>query len=241
VVCAIDSDVGGLANMSTSTSPSKPLEYNLSSVHPEMITSETLTSHFERLETRMDRIESALNSILEHLSLPKVAVPHEQTQSVKSGKAQPGITSISDENDVVHQPKGECNAVQDRVSKYVYNSLDAAKSQFRVLRVRRAEALSDPLIAELVTVGLDDSSIARLLYGFVALSYTWGPPVFDGLVLLEGCSFPVTKSLEAALRQLRFSYKDNTAVVISGKTWGQECYVWVDQICKHFVLSCGYL
>jgi hypothetical protein len=227
--------------MAAPSSPSKPLEYDLSSIRSETKTSETLTSHFERLEARMDRIESALNNVLEQLRLPKVAMPHEQTHSVKSSKAQPGKISISGENDVIHQAKGDCNTVQDRVSKYIYDSLDAAKSQFRVLRVRRAEALSDPLIAELLTVGLDDGSISRLLYGFVALSYTWGPPVFDGLVLLEGCSFPVTKSLEAALRQLRFSYKSNTAVVISGQSWGQECYVWVDQICKHFVLLCGYL
>jgi hypothetical protein len=227
--------------MAASSNPFKPLEYNLSSITPEMTTSEVLKDHFERLEARMDRIEGALNSILEHFGLPKVTVPHEQAQSVDIGIAQPGKPSIGEEKDVLYQPNGYCDDSQDQVSKYVYNPLDTAKSQFRVLRVRRAEALTDPVLVELITVSLDDRSTAHLLYGFVALSYTWGPPVFDGLVLLEGCSFPVTKSLEAALRQLRFSYKDNTAVVISGKSWGQECYVWVDQICKHLAVLCRYL
>ena len=114
----------------------------------------------------------------------------------------------------------------------MYTPLDTTKSQFRILRVRRADEFSDPLVAELVTVGLDDNTVARLMYGLTALSYTWGPPVFDGCVSLDGCRFPITKSLEAALRQLRFEYKDNAAIEINGRVWGQEVYIWVDQICE---------
>jgi hypothetical protein len=208
---------------------------------PERVTTEMLTSRFERLEGRMDRIESVLNNILEHLNLPKVGVPDHRTQSIKSAITQHGNTSINDRDDVVNQAEDDCTIGHGQERKYAYSPLDAAKSQFRVLRVRRAENLMDLLLVELVTVGLDDSSIKSLLYGFVALSYTWGPPVFDGLVMLDGCKFPITKSLEAALRQQRFAYKDNAEIVISGQSWGQECYVWVDQICKSFAMLCKWM
>ncbi|KAF2836616.1 HET-domain-containing protein, partial [Patellaria atrata CBS 101060] len=120
---------------------------------------------------------------------------------------------------------------QDTNRLYTYTPLNTNKGQIRILRVRQAEELSDPLIADLVVVGLDDGTINTLMYGFVALSYTWGPPVFDGSLLLDGCKFPITKSLEAALKQLRFSYKDNATIEINGRLWGHECYCWVDQIC----------
>jgi hypothetical protein len=95
-----------------------------------------------------------------------------------------------------------------------------------------ADNLSGPLTAELITVGLDDNTVAHLMYGFTALSYTWGPPVFKGSVLVDGCKFLVTRSLEAALRQLRFEYEDNAATEINGQVWGQEPYIWVCQICE---------
>lgn len=183
---------------------------------------DVLGSQISRLESRMERIETALNSILEHLRLPVVDVVNETKPTERdiavATKAQvpdPTLTAPPDEN-----------------RKYAYAPLDTTKSQFRILNVRRAEGMSDPLVAELITVGLDDNTVARLMYGITALSYTWGPPVFDGSILLDGCKFQITQSLEAALRQLRFQCKDVASIEINGKNWGQELYIWVDQICE---------
>ena len=168
-------------------------------------------SHFERLEARMDRIEIALNNILEHLRLPKIdsasGIKQDGEKWTGERSARASVTMQRSDQDVTVE--------QDANRQYMYTPLDTTKSQFRILRVRRAEELSDPLVTELVTLGLDDNTVARLMYGFTALSYTWGPPVFDGCVSLDGCKFPITKSLEAALRQLRFEYKDNAAIEIN--------------------------
>jgi hypothetical protein len=156
---------------------------------------ELLGSQFARLESRMDRIETALNSILGHLRLPAIDVGSER------GPTEREITVATK----AQVPDPTLTVPPDEDRKYVYTPLDTTKSQIRILNVRRAEEMSDPLVAELITVGLDDNTVARLMYGITALSYTWGPPEFDGSILLDGCKFQITQSLEAALRQLRFS------------------------------------
>ncbi|EJT69606.1 hypothetical protein GGTG_13222 [Gaeumannomyces tritici R3-111a-1] len=52
---------------------------------------------------------------------------------------------------------------------------------------------------------------------YTALSYTWGPNVFDALVELDGYKRPVTAALERALR--RFRRPDASLVM------------WIDQLC----------
>lgn len=174
--------------------------------------------HIKKLEARVQRLESMLTKVLDHIGLSNEylaevtlngnsIIPHDEPSSIVMNQiTEPTI--------------------------YTYTPLALSESQIRILRIHRAENLSDPLITSLETASLDQDPIQTLMYGFTALSYTWGPPVFDGLVILNGCAFPVTRSLEAALRQLRWSYKDNAALEINGRVWGKECYVWVDQICE---------
>ncbi|KAH8893672.1 HET-domain-containing protein [Thozetella sp. PMI_491] len=52
---------------------------------------------------------------------------------------------------------------------------------------------------------------------YTALSYTWGPPVFDALVEIEGYIKLITSTLYCALRSLR---RSDEAVML-----------WIDQIC----------
>lgn len=52
---------------------------------------------------------------------------------------------------------------------------------------------------------------------FTALSYTWGPPVFEAAFTCNGHPKPITRSLEAALRRFRDTKK--------------SIVLWVDQIC----------
>lgn len=216
-------------------------DHGSSTPKPINMTSESLISHFERLETRMDRIEGALNKILDHLHLSAVD-DDDGRQGIKlygsilQNQENTMIADTVNRNGMQH-PSKEPTVGEESDRQYTYTPLDTTRSQIRILMLHRAEELSDPLIADLVTVGMDDGTIGKLMYGFVALAYTWGPPVFDGSVLLEGCKFPITTSLEAALRQLRFSYKNNPTIEINGRLWGNECWCWVDQICKLVLLS----
>ncbi|KAI6764093.1 hypothetical protein HG530_007882 [Fusarium avenaceum] len=52
---------------------------------------------------------------------------------------------------------------------------------------------------------------------FTALSYTWGPPVFNGSIKCDGFVKKITKSLEAAIRQFRQPH--------------ESIMMWIDQIC----------
>ncbi|KAH8600692.1 heterokaryon incompatibility, partial [Bisporella sp. PMI_857] len=53
---------------------------------------------------------------------------------------------------------------------------------------------------------------------FTALSYTWGEPVMDGTLVLDGKILKITKNLETALNAIwRGGW--------SAKKW------WIDQIC----------
>jgi hypothetical protein len=52
---------------------------------------------------------------------------------------------------------------------------------------------------------------------FTALSYTWGPPVFDGSIECDGFVKRITTSLEAAIRQFRQPHESTV--------------MWIDQIC----------
>ena len=54
---------------------------------------------------------------------------------------------------------------------------------------------------------------------YVALSYTWGAPVFPNAIMLDGHLFPVTKNLHEALHALGAGYR------ASGR------FLWVDAIC----------
>lgn len=52
---------------------------------------------------------------------------------------------------------------------------------------------------------------------YTALSYTWGPPVFDASIEIDGYARSITKTLESALKHFRHA--------------SDSIILWVDQIC----------
>ena len=187
------------------------------------VSAESTQKQIDRLEARVEDLEKLLGKILEHIGLSR--------EDAQAGRPHLGgfeSTGLKRNHRSDLAPK---IVTTTQTGPYVYSPLDPSKSQLRILCIHRAEHLSDPLVAELETVGLDDSSIKALMYGFSALSYTWGPPVFDGTILVNGHEFPITISLEQALKRLRDEYKDNATIEINGRMWGRECWIWVDQIC----------
>ncbi|EON69072.1 hypothetical protein W97_08385 [Coniosporium apollinis CBS 100218] len=127
------------------------------------VTTESIRSHFERLETRMDRIEGALNKILDRLRLSAVDDEDGRQRTKLDGSTsenQENLTVLDTTNNhEMQQPGQEPTIEQDTDRQYTYTPLDTTKSHIRILRLHRAEELLDPLIADLVVVGLDDDTI----------------------------------------------------------------------------------
>lgn len=183
----------------------------------------------------MGRIESALDRILEHLQLPRLNEGGEQP--VASNESD-GSISIPDRNLNSKTIPGNPNAPQapefqtPKVfpGSYTYTALDETKSQIRVLKLYRAKNFGDPLVLDVQIQNLDDDMLSNPFSRYTALSYCWGPPIMDASIILAGHHFPITKSLESALRHLRnvetgYGPLDLT----TGKKGDYELW-WIDQI-----------
>jgi hypothetical protein len=196
------------------------------------------------LGQRMDRMESALNRILERLQLPGLDGEHRSiitksepvatlpivggveqvvcAEVSKTGQDAGGDSSL----DSTYAVQLGTTFPEHAAGPYTYTSLDASKSQIRVLALQPASNSDDPIIANLETVDLDDNTG---FLGYTALSYCWGAPVMDGAIVLAGHHFPVTASLESALRHLRST---NKAAVYSSVDQSTILpHYWIDQIC----------
>ena len=92
---------------------------------------------------------------------------------------------------------------------YTYQPLEE-KDSIRLLRVHPAKTFDAPLVCDLRTTKLSDKQ------DYAALSYTWGPLVFDRQMLLNGRPFYTTSNLSHALHLFRAT------------GWQM---IWVDAIC----------
>ncbi|KAF2682828.1 hypothetical protein K458DRAFT_306843 [Lentithecium fluviatile CBS 122367] len=138
-----------------------------------------------------------------------------------------GSSIAQDVIKIAHEPvasvEPDTTSAEGSAGVYAYTPLTLSLSQIRILAVRHAPNFHDPIIADLETVSLDEDGFHRPSY--TALSYCWGAPVMDGAIVLGGCRFPVTRSLEVALRYLR---THNGEI---GDTAGGTRHYWIDQIC----------
>lgn len=97
------------------------------------------------------------------------------------------------------------------MASYHYMPLSQHPYSIRLLKLLPSDDFGSSLCCELFHEDLENS------VPYEALSYTWGddPETVD--VLVNGCFFPVTVNLDAALRALRLSDKPRN--------------LWVDAIC----------
>jgi hypothetical protein len=194
-----------------------------------------LRDEIKFLGHRMERIELALNKILERLGLDgqdesmaanaeaETKLPLIETAPVEFSNDKQGIKEKETQQNAASASSVLTDtAVSEATGAYTYTSLDATKSQIRILSIRHAANFSDPIIAHLKTIDLDDN---QSFQSYTALSYCWGAPVMDGGIVLSGHHFPITTSLESALRHLR---SEKTAY--SYKAADEDWY-WIDQVC----------
>ena len=119
--------------------------------------------------------------------------------------------SLEDSN----EPRGGADVQESE--GYRYSPLPSTGKTIRLLCVRPAEAINDPIICDMIQVQLadDDRQLDRRPE-YAALSYTWGDPIFNRHIICGGRNIPVTQHLEAALRRFRAT------------TWWM---IWVDAVC----------
>ena len=100
---------------------------------------------------------------------------------------------------------------------YRYSPLPSTGKTIRLLCVKPAKSINDPIICDMLQVQLadDDQQLDRRPE-YAALSYTWGDPIFDRHIICGGRNIPVTQHLDAALRRFRAT------------TWWM---IWVDAVC----------
>ncbi|KAJ4288119.1 hypothetical protein N0V90_012136 [Kalmusia sp. IMI 367209] len=192
----------------------------------------------EILGQRMSRIESALDRILDHLHLPHVNEEPQKFDSLNRTQphlpnTDPASTSFTDQGFQEQQgPLVDGSLLQSPEvldGTYLYTTLEPSKSQIRILEIQPAANFTDPIIVELKVFSLDNDNYENYT-SFTALSYCWGPPVMDHSIILGGYHFPITQSLDSALRHLRNKFGHRVFNHATGKMSNDACW-WIDQIC----------
>lgn len=97
-----------------------------------------------------------------------------------------------------------------RLPPYEYEGLPS-ESYIRLFILQQGR-VDDPLNGSMKTVLLSDHSTK-----YEAISYVWGTDVMDHLISVDGRKLPITKNLDAALRQVRRT--------------DQARSLWADSIC----------
>ncbi len=100
---------------------------------------------------------------------------------------------------------------------FVYRPLDPAKREIRLFHIDRTSASSDIVTGTIVHVSLDDSLECDANECYDTVSYVWGNPELCKTVLVEGCTLPVTRNADSALRSTRLSEEIRR--------------IWIDSIC----------
>ncbi|KAH6667995.1 heterokaryon incompatibility protein-domain-containing protein [Halenospora varia] len=198
--------------------PTLPLSHTSSWVTDMSKSLSTITQTAENsdrltaLETRIQRIESSLNTILTMFSLPTL-------------NPTP-ITPLP-----VPDP-----TIPPSTAPYIYTPLTPSNHEIRILVVYSSEKDDDPIMCSFVTVSLEADQGAQVagdkgqalhaLANFKALSYTWGTMADMKSIILEGHLFPVTANLHSAMLRLRNLTRDEGAKgTIVPSSW------WIDAIC----------
>ncbi|KAH7348256.1 heterokaryon incompatibility protein-domain-containing protein [Pyrenochaeta sp. MPI-SDFR-AT-0127] len=105
----------------------------------------------------------------------------------------------------------------------VYNSLQWDRREIRLIHIKPASNLDEPLECQLVAVSLDDNP----RYG--ALSYTWGDARDTVTIKVHGYPMKITKNLAEAL--VEFRSRQGIWCLDDGKPQKPLHYLWADAIC----------
>jgi hypothetical protein len=207
-----------------------------------MEATEAIGGRLDKLDCRMQRVETALNRLLELFGQPKVE--NEELQEHGSGRTNTSDswtvvdtqTTIQAEGVLnISEPESPSTKTSNDDGPFSYKALDMSKSEIRILALHPSVDPSAPVVAELSTQSLDEKAYipGSTFKQYAALSYTWGAPVFDTYITLNGSPLAVTASLESALRAMRSRNEATTLAATSA--WPHDgsapTHWWIDQIC----------
>lgn len=180
---------------------------------PQRFSLNALPGQIAQLDQRIQRIESALDQVLQRLSMPKL-------EALSATKEPEKVVEVA------------------KIGPYIYKPLDAAKNEIRILLLHSSiKDDNEPVRATLQHVAMEadlkPGAIARLpgaLRLFKALSYTWGDASKKVNITLDDHQFPVTENLFAALKHVRNVNKAAMAANAHPEKGVVSCW-WIDAIC----------
>ena len=84
----------------------------------------------------------------------------------------------------------------------VYKSLPLTDTSFRVLEIKQAKNLDDPIVCSLRRISTCDRT-KKASEVYEALSYVWGDKAITKAITIHGIQYNVTENCYAALRRVR--------------------------------------
>jgi hypothetical protein len=191
------------------------------------------------LYERIDRVENVLITILEMMKLPKLETFHEKSiQKTKTLPTRQLVEPICTEIKPYEYDKLDPNARQIRLFELapMKGIVHDDETINGTLKTYSLDLLMDPMRNDIKSIDLAGLPLKtdpkywqeyshrmtnrRTRYGYNALSYTWGEPIMNTKIFIDGRSYLVTKNLKSALS--RMSRKKNARTNL----W------WIDQICS---------
>jgi len=198
--------------------------------------------HDLNIYDRLDRIENAISAILEKLKFPDLeefqhkpaltaaVTDLQQLASSVAVEAKPYVYERLDpqarqirllELKPMKGPIGDEETIEGTLRTY---SLDMLQSPMRNLPkpidLSGLPARSDPQLREEYKKQVSNR---RTIHDFIALSYTWGEPVMDTPIYVDGKLLVITQSLKNALSRM------SRRITAHVDLW------WIDQICAQVV------
>jgi Heterokaryon incompatibility protein (HET) len=181
---------------------------------------------------KIDRLENAITAILEKLELPKLETFHDKSTKKADATTPQQPETFHDKSTKKAEevtPQQPVEPVKIEIKPYEYEQLDPNARQIRLFELAPLDDSVDD--ADALTGSLKIYSLDKLQFigrGYNALSYTWGEPVMDTKILIDGRSFLITKSLRSALARISQRKHPRTNL------W------WIDQICVYLVAHVSF-
>ncbi|KAG8526111.1 uncharacterized protein KY384_000104 [Bacidia gigantensis] len=114
---------------------------------------------------------------------------------------------------------------QQNRTPFEYSALGSGDAVIRLVRIKHAYFPKDIIECDMKNVDLNTNP------GFAALSYYWGPRVFNCQMICNGKLMAITATLNAALKRVRNDFYSNYFTMFVDNFGANEHLIWVDALC----------
>jgi hypothetical protein len=191
----------------SSPSSSGKLQYKnaVSTTKSPPTSEQTFQEDQSNCHSSIDEAESTFSPLVAYEAL---------TDEIRNAYPEPptGDKKSSGQESVTSSHNAPCP--EEKLDNFKYTPLSNSSRFIRLLYVGKAESYADVLECRLETFPVED------LRDYVALSYVWGKPVFNTVIICNDKRFDITLSLSLALRQYRRT-----------RRCAENTPIWADAIC----------